>query len=169
MAIASLQYFGIFRSATSLRQEIVITHGTPLANYVEGNWDAYLQSMGQQGTYGDHITLQRASEMFNVQVLIISTLGPDATSLTTPSNMYDENLPLVILGHIAEGHGEHYVSLSGPVSHFIDSIQQAERERLPCHSRAPCGTLREGEEIPQKDLSNPADLSDASLPSLRSP
>ena len=44
------------------------THGTPLAHYVEGNWDTYLQSMGQQGTYGDHITLQRASEMFNVQV-----------------------------------------------------------------------------------------------------
>ena len=62
------------------------THGTPLAHYVEGNWDTYIQSMGQQGTYGDHITLQRASEMFNVQVLIISTLGPDATSLISPSN-----------------------------------------------------------------------------------
>lgn len=71
-----LMNIGIFRSATSLRPEIVrdlqsnpqTTHGTPLANYVEGSWDAYLQSMGQQGTYGDHITSQRASELFNVQV-----------------------------------------------------------------------------------------------------
>lgn len=106
------------------------THGCPLAHYVVGNWDTYLQSMGQQGTYGDHITLQRAFEIFNAQLLIISTLGPDATSLIAPSNIYNENLLLVILGHIAEGHEEHYVSLRGPVSQYIDSIQEAERLRI---------------------------------------
>lgn len=136
------------------------THGTPLANYVEGSWDAYLQSMDQQGTYGDHITLQRASELFNVQVLVISTLGPNATSLIAPSNVYNENLPVLILGHIAGGHGEHYVSLSGPVSHIIDSVQEEESERLPSHSRAPCDRPRVGEETSQKGLSSPASPSE---------
>ena len=148
-----LMNFGIFQSATALRQEIVMdlhsnpqtTQGIHIANYVEGNWDAYLHSMSQQGTYGDHITLQRASELFNVQVLVISTLGPDATTLIAPSNIYDENLPLVVLGHIAEGQGDHYVSLHGPVSHYIESIQQAESERLHCHGGAPYADLSDAE------------------------
>lgn len=97
-----LRSIGIFRSTISLRDEIVVNlqsnpqtmHGTPLANYVEGTWDAYLHSMSQQGTYGDHITLQRASVMFNVQLLIVSTLGPHATTLISPSNIYEEDLPL---------------------------------------------------------------------------
>lgn len=77
-----LMNIGIFRSAIFLRQEIVMDlqsnpqtrHGTPLANYVEGSSDGYLQSMGQQGTYGVHITLQRASELLNVEVLVVSLL-----------------------------------------------------------------------------------------------
>ena len=33
----------------------------------------------------------RASEIFNAQVLIISTFGPDVTSLIAPSNIYNDN------------------------------------------------------------------------------
>lgn len=72
----------------------------------------------------------RASEIFNAQVLIISTFGPDVTSLIAPSNIYNDNQPLLILGHIAGGHGEHYVSLRGPANQYIDSIQEAERLRI---------------------------------------
>ena len=63
--------------------------------------------MSQRGTYGDHITLQRAAEIFNVQFLTISTLGIDAPSIISESNTYSESLPLLVLGHIADGHGEH--------------------------------------------------------------
>lgn len=72
-------------------------HGIPLANYVEGNWDTYLQSMVQQGTYGDHITLQRASELFSVQVQLW-------IQMQFPS--YQTSM-MRISGNIAEGHGEH--------------------------------------------------------------
>lgn len=47
-----------------------------------------------------------AKSLWNVKVLIASTLGPAS------SNIYDANLPLLIragLGHIAEEHGDHYV------------------------------------------------------------
>lgn len=44
--------------------------------------------------------------------------------------MYSSSLPLLIFGHIAEGHGEHCLSLEGPVSSFIENIVEAERERI---------------------------------------
>lgn len=124
-----LRSIDIIRSARSLREEIVkdlqsnpqTTHGVSFSDFVEGPWNAYLKSMGQNGTYGDHITLQRASEMFKVRLLILSTLGPDATVLIAPSHICAEHLPLLILGHVAEGHGEHFVSLSGPISHQLNS------------------------------------------------
>lgn len=151
-----LASLGIFRSAATLRDEIVqnlrsnpfTINGTPLSHYVDGNdWDAYLDSMSPCGTYGDHITLQRAAEIFNVQFLIISTLGTDASSVISESNTYSESLPLLVLGHIAEGHGEHYLSLEGPVSSFIENIVEAERERYGCESNQedaePDGSLNE--------------------------
>ena len=146
MEIASLMLWlisypllGIFRSLATLRDEIVqnlrsnpfTINVTPLSHYVDGNdWDAYLDSMSRCGTYGDHLTLQRAAEIFNVQFLIISTLGIDASSIISPSNTYSGSLPLLVLGHIAEGHGEHNLNLEGPVSAFIENIQKAERQRL---------------------------------------
>lgn len=108
-----------------------LIHLPVLSHYVDGNdWDAYLDSMSRCGTYGNHITLQRAAEIFNVQFLIVSTLGIDASSIISQSNTYSESLPLLVLGHIAEGHGEHYLSLEGSVSSFIENIVEAERERL---------------------------------------
>lgn len=73
-----LATIGIFRSAETLREEIVANltfnrftiwsgwDGTPLSEYVEETWGEYLQRMPQHGTYGDHQTLQRASQIFNV-------------------------------------------------------------------------------------------------------
>lgn len=133
-----LATIGIFRSASTLREEIVAdltfhphgVDGTPLSEYVAGTWGDYLQRMAQHGTYGDHITLQRASQIFNVQFVVVSTLGLDATSVISPSGCYCESLPLLVLGHFAEGHGEHYVSLNGPIFPYIQAIQEAERHRL---------------------------------------
>ena len=80
--------------------------------------------MAQHSTYGDHLTLQRASQMFNVQFLIVSTLGLDATSVISPSDYYCEGLSLLVLGHFAEGQGEQ--SLDGPTLPYIQAIQEAE-------------------------------------------
>ena len=65
-------------------------------------------------SYGDHIiTLQRAAQIFQVQFLVVSTLGVDASSVVSPFGEYCEDLPTLVVGHIAEGHGDHYVSLDG--------------------------------------------------------
>ena len=66
-----------------------------------------VQSMQHSGTYGDHLTLQRTSTIFNVQFMIVSTLGVDATAILSPHGHYDESPPLLILGHFAEGCGDH--------------------------------------------------------------
>ena len=98
--------------------------------------------MGEAGTFGDHITLQRAAQMFHTHFLIVSTLGMDATTIVSPTEGYNEDIPTLVLGHIAEGHGDHYVSLSGPVSSYIENIQEEEMLRIPAsrHTapRLPC-------------------------------
>ena len=80
--------------------------------------------------------------MFNIQFVIVSTLGVDATSIISPCGQYDDSLPLLVLGHFAEGHGDHYVSLDGPVTHLIQRVQEAEESApLPSgpHSRPKSG------------------------------
>lgn len=134
-----LANLGIFRSPATLREEIVsdlaanpfAVDGTSLSCFVDGNWDDYINHMGEAGTFGDHITLQRAAQMFHTQFLIVSTLGMDATSIVSPTEIYHEEMPTLVLGHIAEGHEDHYVSLSGPVSSYIESIQEEEMLRIP--------------------------------------
>jgi len=54
--------------------------------------------MNKEGTYGDHITLQAASNIFNVQMTVIQ---PFAGAGVAHFN----------LGHFGEGQGEHYVCL----------------------------------------------------------
>lgn len=134
-----LSTLGIFRSPESLSDEIVQDlrnypyngNGTLLFNFVEGNdWDGYLERMSQTGTYGDHITLQRASEIFQVQFLVISSLGINASTIVSESNIYCHNNPVLVLGHVAEGHGDHYLSLEGPVTPFIEHVLDAQAGQL---------------------------------------
>ncbi|KAJ8298715.1 hypothetical protein KUTeg_022775, partial [Tegillarca granosa] len=86
--------------------------GIHLSNFVDNNnFMRYLRQMQKDGNYGDHITLQRVSEMYNMQIIVYSTLGPQATRVISPTGRYEPNLPNLYLGHFAEGHGDHYVSL----------------------------------------------------------
>jgi len=112
---------GVHRSGDTLRREIVqdlrnhpiALDLSPIDAFVaENDLESYLASMMNTGTYGDHITLQRAAQMFCVNILVFSSLGPHATALLSPSPDFNPELPTLVLGHIAEGHGEHYVSLS---------------------------------------------------------
>lgn len=65
--------------------------------------------MAQDGTYRDHLILQAATDLYNVQFIVISSLGPLATTIISPL----ESLPLYSfhVGRFAEGDGEHYVKL----------------------------------------------------------
>lgn len=88
--------------------------------------------------------------MFNVQILIISSLGPEGSLLITPSpQTYVEGLPLVILGHLAEGHGQHYVRLDGTVSHYLETVLQTDREQL--HQQQACISDNEEDQSNQSD------------------
>ena len=69
-----LKSIGIHRSHLMMREDVVnylnnnptASHGTPLQNFTDLPWPAYLSSMSQNGTFGDHITLQAASNLYNV-------------------------------------------------------------------------------------------------------
>ena len=60
---------------------------------------------------GDQITLQAAADLYNIEIVVVSTLGPDATAAISPSS----SIPTarVQLGHYAENHGEHYICVDG--------------------------------------------------------
>ena len=110
-----LQTLGIYRSVEALREEIVQyltqnhdnVYGIPLENFAAMPWDRYLVSMAQDGEYGDQITLQAAAEIFNIEILVVSSVGPDATAVIIPTS----TIPMaqIQLGHFAEGDREHYM------------------------------------------------------------
>ena len=128
-----LRRIGIYRSITSLRREIVndlqhrptTSDGTSLESFVhDSDIQTYLDEMDKSGTYGDHVTLQRASVMYNVQFIVLSSIGPHATQIVSPSGRYSPELQtLLVLSHFAEGDGKHYVSLNGPQHEYIEAME----------------------------------------------
>ena len=123
VAIADqLSQMGVYRSENTLRQEIVryiverpcINDGSSISNFVDRcDLESYLDAMSRAGTYGDHITLQICTEIFHIQFIVLSSLGPDATSLISSTGRYDETIPTLYLAHLQEGRGEHYISIEG--------------------------------------------------------
>ena len=117
-----LSLVGIYRSPETMREEIVRyletnavdKDGFPLLEMIPDNefssWNDYVEYMARNHTYGDQITLFAAANIFNIDVHIVSTLGIGAQHVFHPSS----NSPLgsIYLGHFAENHGEHYVSLA---------------------------------------------------------
>ena len=116
-----LNRLGIHRSAKTVREEIINyltnnpnnSEGMPLELFAATPWGEYLHSMAKNGTYGDQITLQAAADLYNIEIVVVSTLGPDATAVISPSS----SIPTarVQLGHYAENHGEHYICVEGRV------------------------------------------------------
>lgn len=74
----------------------------------------YLENMRKNGTYGDHVTLQAAAELFNVQMIVLSSKGNLYNRFIARggSEQFDQNLTTILLGHFAEDDGAHYVCLS---------------------------------------------------------
>ena len=112
-----LRSIGIERSPETLRREIVRylqqnpndLEGFPLELFVGQRWSDYLAEMIKDGTYGDHITLQAAANIFNVQFTVHSSLGVEAN--TVISSFGHNGVANFNLGHFAEGQREHYVCL----------------------------------------------------------
>ena len=86
-----------------------MANGIPLAFFARVPREQYLQEMQINGTYGDEITLRAISNILNVEIIIVSTLGQEGRVKTVPENT--NSFVRITLGHFAEGHGEHYVTL----------------------------------------------------------
>jgi hypothetical protein len=66
----------------------------------------------EQNAWGDHITLHAAASVFEVNIMVVSSLGEDATQFVQSTSGAGSDMSVVYIGHLAE---HHYISL--------DSIQ----------------------------------------------
>ena len=66
--------------------------------------------MALNGTYGDQLTLQAASNLYLIQLTIVSSLGADAMVHIFPQ--HSPPVASFALGHFSEEDGIHYVSLA---------------------------------------------------------
>ena len=122
-----LSGLGILRYPETLRDEIIenlesnaLDHdGFPPLELVPEyeTWGDYLLHMMQNQTFGDQLTLYAAANLYNVNVHVISSLGVGANHIFSPSSIIP--LTTVYLCHLAENHGEHYVSLTWGVQNSV--------------------------------------------------
>jgi hypothetical protein len=86
--------------------------GIPVFSEFVPNWKKYLNKMSLK-EHGDHITLQAAANLFEIQIVVLSCISASHDRLIFPSvnGQFMNTTPTAILGHYAEGHGEHYVCL----------------------------------------------------------
>lgn len=76
--------------------------GMPFSNY--------MGQVSKDGTQGDQPTLRAASELYNVDFTITSTIETEGRTGISPTGF--NSLWRIILGHFAEGYEDHYVLLS---------------------------------------------------------
>jgi hypothetical protein len=74
----------------------------------------YLEKMARLGTFGDHVTLMAVAAIHNVQIVVLSSLKTANLISNAGDAGFDPSMPTVFVGHVAEGKGDHYVSLEHP-------------------------------------------------------
>ena len=129
-----LSHFGIHRSVQTVREKIVgylernqvDNEGWPIELYVGMPFSQYLAEMASEGTYGDELMLRAASNLYNIELSIVSTLGRDARLTISPTTFHPQGT--AILGHFAEGCGEHYVVLHTTVDYSVTSKSVCDKE-----------------------------------------
>ena len=106
-AISSqLASLGIHRMLQMVRNQIIgylTEHSTdqdrwPLHLWMhDESFSGYLSKMSRDKEYGDHLTLGAAVDLYNVNIIVVSTLGPRGNSYFSPLhfNAYDR----IYLGH----------------------------------------------------------------------
>ena len=110
----ALSRYGIYRSAQSLRADIVRhlennpnDHDwMPLELFMGMPFSDYVDQMTIDGTYGDQVTLRAASEVYNIQFTIISSLEAQGIADISPDGF--DSLGRITLGYCAEGYEYHY-------------------------------------------------------------
>ena len=66
------------------------------------NWDSYLHSQGRDGVWGDHLALLGASNLYNIDIYIVSSIPDSEPVVITPGHGISSQD--IYLGHISETH-----------------------------------------------------------------
>jgi len=159
-----LQNFGIYRSARTLRDEVVSFMVQNKSTYKDKfvcctDWSTYMKDMRCDGTFGNHVTLHVMCVLFNVDILVLSSRGQEYTTLVSVDGLRYPERPLVVLGHLVSS--EHYVSIDPHAScttaallflieYQPDEYQQSEQQDNDDHQSA---AETEGDEPLEQDQS----------------
>lgn len=111
-----------------------------LQGFVVGQtWSYYISNLRLTRTHGDHVTLQAASQILNVRILVIYSeksspilISPVGTDMLTIAA-----LPLLMVGYYPEHKREHYVSIrlkssaceSDAITKILDLIHSKTNDR----------------------------------------
>lgn len=85
-------------------------NGTDLSNFTDGHssWTAYLENLGKDATWGDHVVLFAAANLYSTPIRVISSLPGRDDIIINPDPPVFHSSDGLVLGHIQE---VHYVSL----------------------------------------------------------
>jgi hypothetical protein len=79
------------------------------------HWEQHLSKMATEGEFGDHLTQQGVAHKFDIQIIVLSSLGDlynrFISKRSYDSGLYSADKPTILLGHYAEDDGAHYVCL----------------------------------------------------------
>ena len=147
----AIQQLVIYRLAATLRSEDIeylmrnryvgIQNSVLWTEAIGEDENKYIIWMSQNAVFGDHLMLQVAAEIVNVQILIDSTIQHGSTILTpSGSTAFNRALPTIVLGHQDETSGTHYVV---PRNDMRDVHQIVESSRqITTDSTRPSTTTR---------------------------
>ena len=97
-------------------------YGEIVRDFSNISWDAYIQQMNIEDTYGDKRNLRVFANIFSIEIEIVSTLGNDGRVSINPEN--SNPLGRITLGHFVEGQGNHYVCLQRKIAEDDETKQQ---------------------------------------------
>ncbi|EGC34446.1 hypothetical protein DICPUDRAFT_79811 [Dictyostelium purpureum] len=93
-------------------KNFLIQNGANLSQFATTNWENYCNNMARDGTWGDHITLFAAAEIFKANIYIVSSVESHNYFIEIAPTTVIAN-KTILLSHQAE---LHYGSLSRVVS-----------------------------------------------------
>jgi len=101
-----------------LRRAVVnhLRHDESASQFVTEPWALYLKKMEQSGTFGDHVTLRAVARLYEVQIVVLSSLKTASLISGAADTSFDPTVTTLFVGHFAEGQGEHYFSMEHPIN-----------------------------------------------------
>ena len=120
------------------------------------SFEIYIKRMKSLYTYGDHLTLCAMAREYNVQCLVLSSLGNGHHRIISNTGRYEETMPLITIGHYPEAH---YVSIEVANSSLIKYLRDVSTSHVhpeePIESEdryAEDGSYKDGDTIQQLPL-----------------